>query len=85
MINKLKEIDIKKNRTHYFFDGMISIKDLDPNKFKIHEKWYQKNILVYHIGYVTIKDLSYAITNNVKPLYLIISKINWYIEESHGN
>ena len=39
MINKLKEIDIKKkNRTHYFFDGMISIKDLDPNKFKIHEK-----------------------------------------------
>ena len=63
---------------------MINIKNLDPNKTKIVEKWC-KNILIHHIGYMTVKDLSYATTNGVKPLYLAISKTNWYIEESNGN
>ena len=48
MSNKFKEIDIK-NRTYYFFDDMINIKNSNPNKIKIDEK-SQKNILVYHIG-----------------------------------
>ena len=30
-------------------------------------------------------NLSYATVNNVNPLYLIINKINGYIEESNGN
>ena len=37
------EIDVK-NRTYYFFDDMINIKNLDPNKIKANEKSY-KNIL----------------------------------------
>ena len=48
MSNKFKEIDIK-NRTSYFFDDMINIKNSNPDKIKIDEKSY-KNILVYHIG-----------------------------------
>ena len=36
---------------------MINIKNLDPNKIKKDEKAY-KNILIYHIGYVMVKDLS---------------------------
>ena len=33
MGNKFKEIDTK-NCTHHFFDDMVNIKDLDPNKIK---------------------------------------------------
>ena len=47
-MNSLKEINVK-NRMYYFFDDMISIKKLDPNKIKMDEKSY-KNILIYFIG-----------------------------------
>ena len=73
MSNKLKELDIK-NRTYYFWGDMINTKNLDPNKIKIDEKSYQ-NTLIYYIGYVTVKDLSYATTNSVNLLYFIISII----------
>ena len=46
MSNKFKETDIK-NGKYYFFDNMINIKMLDPNKIKIDENPY-KNILIYH-------------------------------------
>ena len=49
----LKDIKIKK-RTYYFFDDIINIKDFDSNNIKKDEKSY-KNILIYFIGYVTIK------------------------------
>ena len=48
----VKDVKIK-NGTYYFFDD-INIKDFDPNNIKINEKSY-KNILIYYIGYVTIK------------------------------
>ena len=57
---------------------MINIKNLDPNKIKKDEKAY-KNILIYHTGYVMVKDLSYVTTNSENPLYLSIDKINGYI------
>ena len=37
MSNKVKDINIK-NHTYYFFDGIINIKDFDPNNIKIDEK-----------------------------------------------
>ena len=39
MGTKLKEIDIK-NRTYYFFDDVINIKNFDPNKIKKDENSY---------------------------------------------
>ena len=54
MNNKLKDIDIK-NHTYYFFDNIFNVKNFDPNKTKIFEKLC-KNILIWYIGYVTIKD-----------------------------
>ena len=72
MMKKLKEIDIK-DCTYYFFDGMITIKSLDPNsQTKIRSKKSNKNIVCY-IGYMTAKNLSYVTVN---PLNLIIDKIN---------
>ena len=55
---------------------MINIKSFNPNKIKIDKKSY-KIILIYYIGYVT--------PNSVKSLYLVINKINEYVEKSNGN
>ena len=71
-----KDIDIK-NRTYYFFNDIINIKDFDPDNIKIHESY--KNILIYYIGYVAIKkDLKIY---GVNPLYFIFGNVNEYFEE----
>ena len=67
-MNSGKEIDIK-NCTYSFLDDIINIKNLDPSKVKIDEKLY-KSILIYHIGYLMVKDLSCATVDNVSSLYL---------------
>ena len=41
----------------------------NPNKIKIDEKSY-KNILIYHIGYATIKDSKYIKVSSLNPIYL---------------
>ena len=58
MSNTVEDIDIK-NRTYYFFNDMINIKKFDRNNIKLDEKSY-KTILIYYIGYVTIKDSKYV-------------------------
>ena len=52
MVN-IKQINIK-NRTYYFFNGMINVENFNPNLLKIDEKSY-KNIDIYYIRYITIK------------------------------
>ena len=54
MSNIVKDINIE-NHIYYFFDDIINIKDFDRNNIKINEKSY-KNVLIYYIAYVTIKD-----------------------------
>ena len=82
-MSRMKQINIK-NGTYYFFNDMINIKSFDSNRIKIDKTSY-KNILIYYIEYITIKNLSYVKTNSVNLLYLIINKIDEYIEESNGN
>ena len=79
MSHKFKDIDIE-NCKYYFFDDIINKNFFDPNKIKTDEKWY-KNILIYYIGYLTIKDSKYLKINSVNPLYLIFNKVNGYFEE----
>ena len=38
---------------------MITVKGFDPNLLKIDEKSH-KNIDIYHIGYITVKDSDYV-------------------------
>ena len=82
MSNKVKDINIK-NHTYCFFNDITNIKNFDPNNIKIDEKSY-KNILIYYIGYVTVKDSKYVKINSVNPSYLIFSKLNGYFEEING-
>ena len=83
MNRKVKDIDIK-NCTYYFFDGITNIKKFVPNDIKIDEKSY-KNILIYYIGHVTMRDSKYVKTDSVNPLCLIFNKVNGYFEEINGN
>ena len=83
MSDKFKDIDIKTH-AYYFFDDIIDIKFFDPNSIKVDEMSY-KNILIYCIGYVMIRDLKDVKVNSIKPLYLIFSKVNGYSEEINNN
>ena len=67
MSNKLKDIDIK-HHAYYSFDGIINRKYFDANKIKIDEKSY-KNILIYYIEFVTIKDSKCIKINSVNLPY----------------
>ena len=40
-----------------------------------------KNIIIYYIGYMTIKDLEYVRINSVNPLYLEFRKVNKFFKE----
>ena len=50
------------------------------NNIEIDEKSY-KNILIYYIVYVTIKDSKNVKINSVNLLYFIFSKLNGYFKE----
>ena len=69
-MRNIEEINIK-NRTYYFFDNMINIKDFDPSLLKIYKKPY-KNIGIYYIGYITMKDFDYLKINSVNPLISLL-------------
>ena len=83
-MGEVKQINIK-NRTYYFYNDMINLKDFKSNLLKIDKK-SQKNIDIYYIGYVTIKKIDeYESIFSVHPLYLRINHAGRYIEERNGN
>ena len=70
-MGNLKVINVK-NRTYHFFNDMINIKKFDSKLSKIDKKSY-KNINIYYIGYITIKNIcDYENIHSVNPLYFII-------------
>ena len=83
-MGEVKQINIK-NRTYYFYNDMINIKNFDQILLKIDRKSY-KNIGIYNIGYITIKKIDdYENIYSVNPLYLIIAHASGYIEEKGVN
>ena len=79
-MGEVKQINIK-NRTYYFYNNIIDLKNFDARLLKIDKKSY-KNIGIYNIGYITIKKIdNYECTYSVNPLYLQVNHANRYIEE----
>ena len=74
MSNEVKDISIE-NHICFFFDDMINIKNFNPDNIKVDGK-SQKDILIYYIGYVMIKDSKHVKIYSVNPLYLIFNKVN---------
>ena len=83
-MGEVKQINIK-NRTYYFYNDIIDLKDFDAKLLKIDKKSY-KNIDIYYIGYITIKKTDdYESIYSVNPLYLHINHASGYMEEENGN
>ena len=81
-MGEVKQINIK-NRTYYFYNDIIDLKNFEPNLLKIDKKSY-KNIDIYYIGYIAIKKID-DYESSVNPLYLRINHASGYIEEKNGN
>ena len=71
-----------KNRTYYYLNDLINLKDFDPKLLKLDKK-SSMDVGIYYIGYVTKKP-EYSI-NSVNPLYLLISELDGFVEEENGN
>ena len=65
--------------------GKIRQINIKSNLLKIEKKSY-KSIVIYNIGYITIKKIDYCENiNSVNPLYLNITHASGYIEEKGVN
>ena len=82
-MRNIREMNIK-NWTYYFFDGIINIGNFDPNLLKAGKKLY-RNIDIWYIRYITMKNYDYVKIKSVNSLYLITSKVNGHFEEKNGN
>ena len=82
-MREVKQITIK-NRTYYFYNDQIDLKDFDAKLLKIDKKDYNE-IDIYYIGYVTIKKIANCNNiNSVNPLYLMINEMIGHFEEKNG-
>ena len=80
----VKQINIK-NRTYYFYNDIIDLKNFDARLLKVNKKSY-KSIGIYNIGYIKIKkNCDYENIYSVNPLYLRVDHASGYIEEKNRN
>ena len=83
-MEEAKQINIK-NRTYYFYNNVINLKDFESNLWKINKK-HSKDINIYYTGYITIKKFDgYEKIYNLNPLYLSVNHTSGYIEEKNRN
>ena len=83
-MGEINQINIK-NRTYYFYNNQINLKDFDTSLLKIDKKNY-KDIDIYYIGYTTFKEIANCNDiNSANPLYLMIIKVIGHFEEKSVN
>ena len=75
-MGEVKQINIK-NRTYYFYNDLINIKDFDAGLLKIDKKSY-KDIGIYNTEYITKKKLMIVIIFTVQflSIYLLIMQMD---------
>ena len=54
-MGKITDLNIK-NKTYYFFNNMVDIKDFQSNILTIDKKPH-KDFYIYYVGYITIKEI----------------------------
>ena len=88
-MGEIKQINIK-NRTYYFYNDQIDLKDFDAKLLKIDKKDYN-DIDIYYVAYVTVKNFANCNNiNSVNPLNLMIDEMIGHfvcnsIEEKNKN
>ena len=79
-MGKVKQINIK-NRTYYFYNDQINLKDFDARLLKVDKKDY-KEIDIYYISYVAVKKIANCNNiNRVNALHLMINEMICHFEE----
>ena len=79
-MEEIKQINIK-NRTYYFYNDQLDLKDFDATLLKIDKKDYN-DIDIYYIDYVTVKkNVDYNNINSVNPLYLMMNQMIGHFEK----
>ena len=63
---------------------MTNIKNFDSSLIDIDKKSY-KNVGIYYVGYIIIKDSDHVKNNSANPLYLIIGEVDGYRKQNNGN
>ena len=77
-MGSIKEIHIKET-TYYFYNDIIDTETFDSKNLKVDKKTY-KDLDIYNIGYVAIKQIGDCYdVNSVNPLYLRIDNAQRYI------
>ena len=61
-MGEIKQINIK-NRTYYFYNDQIDIKNFNARFFKTDKKYYNE-VDIYYICYVNVKKIDNC--NNIK-------------------
>ena len=83
-MGEVKQINIK-SRTYYFYSDIIDLKDFDARLLKVEKKYY-KEIDIYYIGYVTVKNIANCNNINcVNPLYLMINEMIGHFQGKNEN
>ena len=80
-MGKVKQTEIK-NRTYFFYNDIINLKNFESNMLKIDKK-HCKGIDIYYIGYITNKKIENI--HRLNSLYLLINQVSGSIEEQNGN
>ena len=79
-MGETKELNIK-NRTYYFLNNIIDIRNFQSNLLKIDKKPY-KDVDIYYTGYITIKKFDDCENiYSINPLYLTIYPATGYFTE----
>ena len=81
-MGKATDLNIK-NKTYYFFNNMVNIKDFQPKLLKKDKKPH-KLFDIYYVGHITIKKINDCKNiHSVNPLYLIFNSATGYFKEEN--
>ena len=81
-MRKVTDLNIK-NKTYYFVNDMINIKDFQSNLLTIDKK-PRKDFDIFYAGYITIKIIGNC--NNIRsvnPIYIIFNSATVYFKEKN--
>ena len=67
-----------KTKANYDWDDAVYIYDIDPNSVEIIKRESKIGVNIYYIGYIPEHN------NNIISLYLVIDRLNSFIEEIKG-
>ena len=77
----IRQLNIKE-RTYYFYNDLINIKNVNINDLKLDKKGVLGND-VYYVGYITKKPQWDV--NSANPLHLMINRIKGHFKEADGD